>query len=298
MYSALMAVQSKTTLVAPLSISFSENIDNEMAAEESIRYYASQRYDLIIIHGSQFKEAVERVSHDYPMTSFAWGSCFSPPTAQQSNIFTYHTKAEEGGYLNGIVAALATESNILGIIGHIDSTEFRAYKMGFEQGAYNVSPEIAVLVHYTQTFYDKTTARHAAQVLVSLGADVLTGTGQQSTEALEVAKDEDIFWVGMQYNQNDLAKEHVIVSQRYNWENMIISMINYRKNGIIGGKTFTSTLKNGGIQMVFNREIQQHLHLEEVLSLVACALTEETILPLRECEKTLYNRKALCTENF
>ncbi len=43
-------------------------------AAAAIRDYASQGYNLIIAHGSQYGSSVQEIAPDFPDTSFAWGT--------------------------------------------------------------------------------------------------------------------------------------------------------------------------------------------------------------------------------
>ena len=56
-------------------------------AAAAIRDYASQGYDLVIAHGSQYGSSLQEIAPDFPETSFAWGTTVD--TFGQPNIFAY-----------------------------------------------------------------------------------------------------------------------------------------------------------------------------------------------------------------
>ena len=75
---------------------------------------ASGDYDLVIAHGSQFGSVVEELAAEFPEVSFAWGTDVN--TFGMGNVFAYAAAAEEGGFVNGVVAGWMTESGTIGVV--------------------------------------------------------------------------------------------------------------------------------------------------------------------------------------
>ena len=78
---------------------------------------ASGDYDLVIAHGSQFGSVVEELAMEFPEVSFAWGT--DTNTFGMDNVYAYTAASDEGGYVNGVMAGLMTESNVIGVVGPI-----------------------------------------------------------------------------------------------------------------------------------------------------------------------------------
>src|SRR5512145_2094611 len=74
MYSALVAVQKEMGGEAAMEIKYSENMFKVPDAAAAIRDYASQGFDIVIAHGSQYGTSVEEIAKDFPKTTFAWGT--------------------------------------------------------------------------------------------------------------------------------------------------------------------------------------------------------------------------------
>jgi len=280
MFDSLESVQEHMGGTKALSLTFSENMTDPLEIEDALRFYASSGCDLVIAHGLQYGEILEKIAMGFPLTSFAWGSSSPEEHHISRNVFMYHVASEQVGYLNGTIAALLTETGTVGIIGTLESEESKQYVAGFQEGAKAVSSNVAVMVSYTDSFDDFALARDAAKVLIGMDVDVLTGLSQQTMGVMEIVKESGVFWLGMQADQKSLASEYVVASQLYDWEKTIVSMIDCRKNGIFGGKHFMLTLRNGGLKMNFNDELQSSFFIKDTADHIVQAIIEETIKPM------------------
>ena len=70
-----------------LEIAVSDNLFVVDDAASAISNYASQGYDLVIAHGSQFGGSVEQIALEFPEVSFAWGT--AGDTFGQPNVYAY-----------------------------------------------------------------------------------------------------------------------------------------------------------------------------------------------------------------
>jgi len=217
-------------------------------AAVALRDWASSgEYDLIIAHGSQFGSILEELAPEFPEVSFAWGT--DDNTFGLDNVFAYTAAAEEGGYINGVVAAGMTESGVIGVVGPIEVGDAKLYVDGFVAGIEATDPEIDVNVTYIQSFGDVPLATEAANTHIANGADVLTGTAQMVVGPIAVALDEEIPWFGTQTSQAELAAETGVVFQVYKWEVVLEEIISLIDEGTLGGEAFTIDLENGGLAM-------------------------------------------------
>ena len=223
MYDALLAVQQEMGGESAMEIAYSDNLFVVDDAAAAIRDYADEGYDLVIAHGSQFGSSLQEIAPNYPDTSFAWGT--AGETYGQPNIFAYEAASEEGGYVEGVMAAALSTSGVLGVIGPIEVGDAARYVNGFKAGAEAQSSTIDIKVNYTGSFSDTALAATAANTEIAAGADVLTGTAQMVTGAIGVAKGDNIPWFGTQADQTQLAPSIVVASQVYHWEVVIRQII-------------------------------------------------------------------------
>ncbi len=97
-YDALVKVQTEAGGKDKLVLTISENLFNVPDAQAAMRDYASQGYDLVIAHGTQYGDVMFEVAKDFPDVSFAWGTATDAGTsAGLKNVFAYEARAEEGG---------------------------------------------------------------------------------------------------------------------------------------------------------------------------------------------------------
>ncbi len=175
-------------------------------AAAAIRGYADDGVDLVIAHGSQFGGPLEEIAPDFPDTTFAWGTAVD--TFGLDNVFAYTVRADEGGYVNGVMAGQLTESNTIGVVGPVEVGDAKLYVDGFSAGVAATNPDASVDVNYIESFSDVALASEAANAFVENGADVLTGTAQMVVGATGVANDAGIPWFGTQSDQTALGAEH------------------------------------------------------------------------------------------
>jgi basic membrane protein A len=173
-------------------------------------------------------------------------------TFGQPNIFAYEAASQEGGFVNGVMAATLSKSNISGVVGPIETGDAKLYIDGFKAGVLTVKPDAKVNVNYIGSFSDVALASEAATTHISAGADVLTGTAQMVVGAIGKAEENDVLWFGTQSNQTSLAPSIVVASQVYHWEGIVNEMISLIKSGTLGGQSFKASLENGGEVIEFN----------------------------------------------
>ncbi|MCY3994311.1 MAG: BMP family protein [Caldilineaceae bacterium] len=256
MFDSLTAVQTEMGGEGALKIAYSEGMFRVTDASAAIRDYAAEGYDLVIAHGAQYGNSVFEVATDFTETSFAWGTSSDTGADRGiNNVFAYGAVANEGGYVNGVVAAMLSENDVIGVIGPV-AGDAKLYIDGFVRGVTDVKPDAQVNISYTGSFSDTTLAAEAAHVHIQAGADVLTGSAQQVVGAIGVANENGVAWLGTQSDQISLGPDVVVTNQIYNWANVIADMIAKIEAGELGGTAYRLTFKNDGLRLEFNESIE------------------------------------------
>jgi len=228
----------------------SENMFVVEDAAAAIRDYASQGYDLVLAHGSQYGASLEEIAPDFPEVAFAWGT--AADTFGLDNVSGYTAASDEGGYVMGVMAAMLRGEGSLGVVGPIEVGDAKLYVDAFNAGATAQDPEVEVGVNYIESFSDTALAAEAATSFVEGGATVLTGSAQMTVGAVGVAKDRDVLWFGTNSNQTQLAPDVVVVNQVYKWDVVLADLVAGIADGQLGGETYEINLDNGGEVMEFN----------------------------------------------
>jgi len=250
MYAALQQLKAKYHF----QLSVSENQFVVADAANIMRQYAAEGYNLIIAHGSQYGGTIQQLAPKYPKVSFAWGTASS--TFNLPNVYAYQASSNEGGYVQGYMAALLSKTKVLGVIGPIAVGDAKLYVDGFKAGALAAFPKATVHVSYTGSFSDASLMSKQATNYVAAGADVLTGSSQSVVGAITVAKAKNVAWFGTQWTQASLAPKQVVSSQVYDWNGILNQIFTGLEAGKLGGSTYTLTLKNGGEKIALNPQYE------------------------------------------
>lgn len=259
-YDALVGIQKEMGGPEKFEFVYSENLFKVDDAAAAIRDYASQGYDLVIAHGSQYGTSLREIAPDFPNTAFAHGTTnrtFADEGVK--NVYAYEAASNEGGYVNGVMAAKLTKSKIVGIVGPIDVGDAKLYIEGFEKGVRETDPSITILKVFTGSFGDVALAREAADAHIAAGADVLIGTGQMVVGAIAAVDEQGgkVLWIGTQANQTKLAPKVIVANQVYDWQVVLREIIANVKKGQLGGQAFVITLKNKGLYMAYNEDFDR-----------------------------------------
>lgn len=252
MFDALTAIQNEMG-ADNFEFAYSENTFVVDDAAAAIRDYASQGYNLVIAHGSQYGSSLQEIAPEFPDIAFAWGTTVDTFADKGiNNVFAYEARSEQGGYVNGVIAAMLSESGVLGVVGPIETGDAKLYIDGFKAGAEATKPGVQVNINYIGSFSDVALASEAAQTHVQAGADGLTGTAQMVVGAIGVAEENSVPWFGTQADQASLAPDVVVASQVYDWTVVLDEIISLVKSGTFGGTSYALTLANGGLKMAYN----------------------------------------------
>jgi len=253
MYDALLKIQEDMGGPEKMELVYSEGMFVVDDAAAAIRDYASEGYDLVVAHGSQYGSSLQEIAPDFPETAFAHGTTVNTFTDEGiTNVFAYEAASQEGGYVNGVMAGMLTKSNVVGVVGPIETGDAKLYIDGFLAGVKAANPDAEVNVNYIGSFSDVALASEAANTHIAAGADTLTGTAQMVVGAIGVAEEKGVLWFGTQASQTSLAPDIVVANQIYNWTIVLNDIIDLIGEGTYGGKAYNITLANEGQVIEFN----------------------------------------------
>lgn len=252
LFTSLVQLQEELGGESALQFAYSEAMSSVSAASETLRGYAEDGFDIIIAHGTQYGTSIFDMAHEFPETSFAWGTATDTGLERGiTNVYAYQAAADQGGYVNGVMAAILTETNVIGAIGPIPAGDVLLYISGFTQGVKDTNPDAEVLVVYVGSFSDIAAGTTNGRTLLAAGADVLTGTSQVVVGAIEAVRGAGGFWFSTQSDQGDVWPGTVVSSQVYNWVPMLRDMVRRHRNGEYGGIAYRLTLANDGLRVAF-----------------------------------------------
>ncbi len=210
----------------------------------------AENYDIIIVHGAQFIAATTEIAAEYPNQIFAMGTS---DNILGENIFTYMPMSEEPGYINGLIAAMTTKTNKVGIVGPTDSGDSARYIRGFIKALADTKPEVEYMLSWTGSFSDTVGAGAIGKTFIEAGCDVLVGPSQQAVAALRnVDAAEGVTWIGQTASQLADFPGCVSAAADYDYSGMIIELIERTAEGRKGSENIPLNYNNGGFVYTFS----------------------------------------------
>ncbi len=280
MYDGLVAIQGALGGEEAMEIVYSEGMFVVDDAAAAIRDYAAEGFDLVVAHGSQYGSSLQEIAPDFSETSFAWGTTLD--TFGMDNVFAYEAASDQGGYVNGVIAASLSQSGVIGVVGPIETGDAKLYVDGFVAGAKSVNPDVEVNVNWIGSFSDVALAAEAANTHIAAGADVLTGTAQMVVGAIGVAEENGVLWLGTQADQSSLAPDIVVANQVYHWEVVLQDMVDLIQGGTYGGKSYQITLANGGEMVEYNPDYALPEDVKALADETAAGIADGSITVISE----------------
>lgn len=188
-------------------------VSNETQFEQAHRRFAQRGQDPIVGVGFFQAAPVAAVAKEFPKTRFIVIDTVVDLPNVQSVLFREH----EGSFLVGLLAAMASKSGVIGMVGGMDIPLVRRFYCGFEQGAKYANPKIAVLYNSTgntpAAWTDPGRAAELAKGQFDRGVDVVfAAAGTSGLGAMQAAKDNGKLTIGVDSNQNHLHPGTVLTS--------------------------------------------------------------------------------------
>ena len=203
--------------------SFNEvELQSDAQREQALRRFAESGANPIVMAGFAFATALGEVAGDYPDTKFQIIDMVVDAPNVRSIVFA----EEQGSYLVGMLAAMASESNTVGFIGGMDIPLIRNFACGYAQGVLAVNADATVIANMTGTtpaaWNDPVKGSELTLAQISQGADVVyAAAGGTGVGVLQTAADEGILSVGVDSNQNYLHPGQVLTSMMKRVDNAV-----------------------------------------------------------------------------
>lgn len=188
-------------------------VTNEGQREQALRTLVRRGASVIVAVGFSQTAAVEKVAKESPNTKF----CLIDDKLDTPNVQSVTFKEEEGSYLVGMAAALASKTGKVGFIGGMDIPLIRNFLTGYEQGVKHVTPGAEVFVNMTGTtpaaWNDPGRGAELAKSQFARGADVVfAAAGATGLGVMQAASDAGKLSIGVDSNQNHVHPGKVLTS--------------------------------------------------------------------------------------
>ncbi len=241
-----------------------ENVYDVSDIEPTLIDYADEGYDVVIGHGFQFSEPVNAVAKQYPDVAFLLGCGIG----YQRNSAQYDVQLEAGGYLMGVIAALATQSGKVGVIGGGEGSEITRGHEGSKAGAKSINPAIVIEEVYTGDWNDTAGAYEAAIGMYDDGVDVIWHSGDGiGLGVVQAAQEKNMYVLGNVEDQKSLAPQNVLSGLQYEWGNALETIFKSIRDGSFMADTkdvVMINVANGGLSMTELNDVKGWLSAEDI----------------------------------
>jgi len=188
-------------------------ITNESQREQAIRRMAERGASPIIGIGFGQASSIEKVAKEFPALKFAIIDMVVDLPNVQSVVF----KEQEGSFLVGTMAALASKSGKVGFVGGMDIPLIRKFECGYKQGAMYANPKAEMIGNMTGTtgaaWNDPARGGELAKAQFSQGVDVVfAAAGGTGIGVYQAAKDSGKLAIGVDSNQNYIQPGTMLTS--------------------------------------------------------------------------------------
>ena len=220
-------------------------VQNDSQREQAMRNFARRGLSPIVAIGFSQAAAVEKVAKEFPDTKFA----IVDMVVDLPNVRSIVFKEEEGSYLVGLLAAMASKTGKVGFVGGMDIPLIRKFACGYVQGAKAANPKIEIFQNMTGTtpaaWADPVKGGELAKSQFDRGADVVYhAAGSTGLGVLQAAADGGKLGIGVDSNQNYLHPGHVLTSMT---KGVDVAVVTAFKDGGKGG-TWTSGVQVLGLK--------------------------------------------------
>ena len=188
-------------------------VTNETQREQALRRMAQRGANPILGVGFAQAGPMETVAKEFPDVSFTLIDGVVDLPNVQSVVF----KEQEGSFLVGVLAAMASETGAVGFVGGMDIPLIRRFACGYEQGAKHANVEVNVIQNMTGTtpsaWNDPGRGSELAKGQFDRDVDVIyAAAGGTGVGVYQAAVDAGKLAIGVDSNQNYLHPGSMLTS--------------------------------------------------------------------------------------
>jgi basic membrane protein A len=233
--------------------------------ESGLRLLAAKGFDLVIGVGFIFSDDLYAMAEEYPRTKFACidyakfdAHGFVVPPA---NMVALKFREEEGAFLVGAVAALTSQSGVIGFVGGMDIPLIRKFEAGYTAGAHEVCPRCQVKVGYAgvtgDAFKNPQKGKELALAQYAAGADIIFhAAGSTGLGVFEAARELGRFAIGVDADQWNEAPGHVLTSMTKQVDVSVFDTVRDLLDGRWQGGVREFGLAESGVDYVYDAHNQ------------------------------------------
>ncbi|WP_068618590.1 BMP family lipoprotein [Paenibacillus tuaregi] len=224
--------------------------------EAGLEQLVQEDSQLVIGLGFAMKESMEKVAKKHPDRQFL----LVDEKSELPNVASMTFKEEEGSYLAGVVAGLATHTGNIGFLGGVDNALIHKFEAGFRQGIKAVNPEANLTTAYAGDFGKADLGREFADEMIDKHDvdTIYAAAGFTGVGALQEAEKRKIHGIGVDTDQFFVAEKAVVTSMVKNVDVALNTAVKafVDNQGHFKTKDMVFGIQEGGVGLAQIRAIQ------------------------------------------
>jgi len=227
-------------------------VSNASQREQALRRFAEDGRNPIVMTGFSWADSLAKVAEEFPDTKFA----IIDMVVEKPNVKSVVFKEEEGSYLAGIMAAMASKSKKVGFVGGMDIPLIRKFGCGYVGGAKSAGATEVIQNMTGDTpaaWNDPTKGGEIAKSQIDQGADVVyAAAGGTGVGVLQAAADAGKLGVGVDSNQNGLLPGKILTSMLKRVDVAVYDAFKTAKDGAFAPGVNILGLKESGVDVALD----------------------------------------------
>lgn len=189
---------------------YKENIAVGEQFDQTVASLVAQGYKMIFATSYGYLTSAFAAKYPHVLFEQATGTEVGP------NLSEYFGAAEDTVFLSGMAAGAASKTGKIGYVVAYPIPEVLRHTDAFTLGAQLTHPGATVRIVWTNSWYNPSAEKKAAESLVAAGVDVL-GQNVDSPATGEYAESQGIPWVGYDSDSSQFAPKSWLTASVYNW---------------------------------------------------------------------------------
>lgn len=222
----------------------------------------SEEWDFIVTGTASLMETVMTVANEFPEQQFIYyDSQLDYSNGAFPNCASFSALQNEGSFLGGALAAMMSESGVIGFVGGKETSSVSDFLVGYIEGAAYINPDITVLPSFVDSFIDSPKAKELALTQNAQKADVIYAVaGGAGTGVYEAAAEAGFWALGVDSDQslkvedsNPAVANAILTSVVKHFDIVLCDAINHAIDGTLAWGTHNAiSMADDGVGLAEN----------------------------------------------
>lgn len=214
----------------------------------NIETFVDDDYDLIICVGYMLADAMRASAEANPDQKYAIIDDAS--MTDLPNVTSLMFEQSQASYLAGVVAAMSTKSNKVGLVLGMSNETMNQFGYGYLAGVLDTNPAVTVSQYDANAFGDTAVGKSAAVSMITDGVDVIFhAAGGTGLGVIEGCKENNIWAIGVDTDQSPLAPKNMLTSAMKRVDTACYKIAEACKEGNITSGVITYDLSSDGVDL-------------------------------------------------